>query len=277
VTIGRGIGAISCVSACRWQRRGKRDLELNRRKACEKANVEDVNLDGRLLCGLGPAWPQKWLFDTADDESNAWELSFLKDVGYHAMGHDTYRVMAGFWPVSNDSFSDLMNAIPKLVFTRKGLDADDAAITPRAVEEARTTSEGKAVPNDDVIRIFLWTSIPAIRYDIGLSSWERRACLVASIRVASYRRAKHGDAQLFGQSRTLRIKQLLGLAYSMANLDLAAPSAAILHKRRFSCLFAGLRAQLQPVAEIVQCGEPHRKINRIKDLHSMSRAGRVSA
>ena len=60
---------------------------------------------------------------TADDESNAWEISFLKDVGYHAMGHDTYRVMAGFWPVSNDSFSDLMNSIPKLVFTRKGLDA----------------------------------------------------------------------------------------------------------------------------------------------------------
>jgi hypothetical protein len=49
-----------------------------------------------------------------------------------------------------------------------------------------------------------------------------------------------GDAQLFGQSHTLRIKQLLGLAYSMADLDLAAPSAAILHKRRFSCLFAGL-------------------------------------
>ena len=36
------------------------------------------------------------------------------------------------------------------------------------------------------------------------------------------------DAQLFGQSRTLRIKQLLGLACSMANLDLAAPSTAIL-------------------------------------------------
>jgi hypothetical protein len=30
------------------------------------------------------------------------------------------------------------------------------------------------------------------------------------------------------QSRTLRIKQLLGLDRSMANLDLAAPSAAIL-------------------------------------------------
>jgi len=93
-------------------------------------------------------------------------------------------------------------------------------------------------------------------YGIGLSSWERRACLVASIRVASYRRAEQGDAQLFGQSRTLRVKQLLGLNCSMANLDLAAPSSAILPKLRFSCPFAGLQAQLQPVAEIVQCGEP---------------------
>jgi hypothetical protein len=37
--------------------------------------------------------------------------------------------------------------------------------------------------------IFLWTSMPAIRYALGLSFEERRACLVASVRVASYRRA----------------------------------------------------------------------------------------
>lgn len=42
----------------------------------------------------------------------------------------------------------------------------------------------------------------------------------------------------------------------MANLDLAAPSTAILRTRRFSCPFAGVPAQLQPVAEIIQCGEP---------------------
>jgi hypothetical protein len=68
------------------------------------------------------------------------------------------------------------------------------------------------------------------------------ACLIASVRVASCRRISQApsDAQLFDQSRTLRIKQLLGLACAMANLDLAAPSAAILPKLRFSCLFAGL-------------------------------------
>jgi hypothetical protein len=67
---------------------------------------------------------------------------------------------------------------------------------------------------------------------------------------------ERGDAQLFGQSRTLRVKPLLGFDCSMANLDLAAPSTAILYARPFSWSFAGLQAQLQPVAEIVQCGEP---------------------
>ena len=67
---------------------------------------------------------------------------------------------------------------------------------------------------------------------------------------------KRGDAQLFGQSRTLRIKQLLGLAGAMANLDLAAPSTALLRNRRFSGLFAGLRAQLQPVTETAPSSQP---------------------
>jgi hypothetical protein len=69
--------------------------------------------------------------------------------------------------------------------------------------------------------IFLCTSIPAMWYGIGLSLWERRACLVASLRVASYRRFRDenaADAQLFGQSRTPRIKQCLGLDSSTGSV-----------------------------------------------------------
>ena len=47
-----------------------------------------ISLDG-FCADSDPDGPQKWLFDTADDESNAWEISFLKDAGYHAMGHTT--------------------------------------------------------------------------------------------------------------------------------------------------------------------------------------------
>ena len=123
-----------------------------------------ISMDG-FCADSDPDGPQKWLFDTADDESNAWEISFLKDVGYHAMGHNTYRDMAGFWPVANDGFSGLMNSIPKLIFTRKGLDADDALITPRAVEEARAHPSGKAIPNEDVIRS--WTHPHVAKGDVG--------------------------------------------------------------------------------------------------------------
>ena len=92
--------------------------------------------------------------------------------------------------------------------------------------------------------IFLWTSIPAIRYGIGLSLGERRACLVASVRVAGYRRCpvEPDDAQLFGQSRTLRIKQLLGLTAPLARFDLAAPAGAILPRPIFIA-FRGPEAQ----------------------------------
>ena len=35
----------------------------------------------RFCADSDPKSPQKWLFDTADDESNAWEISFLKAIG----------------------------------------------------------------------------------------------------------------------------------------------------------------------------------------------------
>jgi hypothetical protein len=62
---------------------------------------------------------------------------------------------------------------------------------------------------------------------------------------------KHGDAQLFGQSRTLRVKQLLGLTCAMANLDLAAPNTGHSVEATIFMSFRGPQAQLQPVAEIV--------------------------
>jgi hypothetical protein len=64
------------------------------------------------------------------------------------------------------------------------------------------------------------------------------------------------DAQLFGLSRTLRIKQLLGLEGSTNWFDLAAPAGAIVGLSLIFISFRGPKAQADPVAEIVQCGEP---------------------
>jgi dihydrofolate reductase len=123
-----------------------------------------VSIDG-FCADSDPKGPQKWLFDTIDDESNAWEASVIRNAGYHAMGHSTYRDMASFWPVSTDPFfAEPMNSIPKLVFTRRGLDAADAEITPRAVEEARQNPNGKAIPSNDVIHS--WTHPRVAKEDL---------------------------------------------------------------------------------------------------------------
>ena len=163
-----------------------------------------ISLDG-FCADSDPSGPQKWLFDTADEESNAWELSFLKNAGYHAMGHNTYRVMAGFWPVSDDSFSELMNSIPKLIFTRNGLDADDAAITPRAVAEARKTGNGKTIPNDDVVRS--WTHPRVVTGDLGAE-------------IAKLKREEGNDIVAYGGA---------SFAQSLVELDLVDDYRFLIH------------------------------------------------
>ncbi len=106
----------------------------------------------------------------------------------------------------------------------------------------------------------IWCSTPSSSWDgwrcscrgRGSTSCSTTACCGPGCR----RSPGRNDAQLFGQSRTLRITQLLGFDCSMVHLDLAAPGTHSVQSQRFSFRFAGLEAQPQPVAEIVQCGEP---------------------
>ena len=63
------------------------------------------------------------------------------------------------------------------------------------------------------------------------------------------------------------------MPYHIAGIDVhkkmlaVAPNAAILPNRRFSCPFTGRQAQLQPVAEIVQCGEPIPKLEAYRSTY----------
>ena len=67
------------------------------------------------------------------------------------------------------------------------------------------------------------------------------------------------DAQLFGQSRTLRIKQLLGLTGSTGWFDLAVPAGTIVHTSIF-IVFRG------PQAYLNSCGNrPVRRANSLRD------------
>jgi SAM-dependent methyltransferase len=66
----------------------------------------------------------------------------------------------------------------------------------------------------------LCTSIPAIRYGIGLSSWERRACLVTSIRVASYCRARTRRRSII-RFYSLRIARAVGSTGRVTAVDVS--------------------------------------------------------
>ena len=74
--------------------------------------------------------------------------------------------------VATDVIRGLMNAILKLILTRKGLDADAAAITPHAVEQARRNPEGKAIPNDEIVRS--WTQRRVAQGHLGVQIAKRK-------------------------------------------------------------------------------------------------------
>ena len=91
--------------------------------------------------------------------------------------------------------------------------------------------------------IFLWTSIPAIRYGIGLSLWERRACLVASLRVASYRRSRGTRTTLnysVNHARSGSNSCSASLAPWLISIS-PLPAPPFCPIARFSFSFAGLR------------------------------------
>ncbi len=78
-----------------------------------------VSVDGFVS---GPNGEADWIFRASAADSREWILDTLRQAGIHAMGSRSYRTMAAFYPTSDIPFAPLMNAIPKIVFTRKGLD-----------------------------------------------------------------------------------------------------------------------------------------------------------
>src|SRR6202011_4285925 len=71
---------------------------------------------------------------------------------------------------------------------------------------------------------------------IGPSGRERRACcdyLNQSRGLSLLPPGEDNDAQLFAQTRTLRIRQMDGLEISTDKLDLAAPASGILSLSHF--------------------------------------------
>lgn len=90
----------------------------------------NLSLDGFVG---GPNGEIDWIFKSFDASASSWTVATLWQAGVHIMGSRTFRDMAAYWPNSSDPIAAPMNEIPKVVFTRKGL---EQASTTRALMDA---------------------------------------------------------------------------------------------------------------------------------------------
>ncbi len=81
-----------------------------------------MTLDGYVA---GPKGEIDWLLRTAGPEGKAWIQETLEEAGAHLVGHSSYVNWVNFWPTSTDPLANVMNTIPKIVFSKSGeLDPD---------------------------------------------------------------------------------------------------------------------------------------------------------
>ena len=90
----------------------------------------NLSLDGFVG---GPNGEIDWIFKSFYASASSWTVATLWQAGVHIMGSRTFRDMAAYWPNSTDPIAAPMNGIPKVVFTRKGL---EQASTTRALADA---------------------------------------------------------------------------------------------------------------------------------------------
>jgi dihydrofolate reductase len=88
-----------------------------------------VSLDGFVS---GPRGEADWIGRTGGEDALEWLVDNLWQAGLHAVGSRSYHAMAAFYPTSTLIFAPPMNDIPKIVFTKKGLDASGDATTELA-------------------------------------------------------------------------------------------------------------------------------------------------
>jgi dihydrofolate reductase len=78
-----------------------------------------ITLDGFVG---GASRELDWIFKTMSDDAAAWTVEKVWQAGAHVMGRKTFDDMAAYWPHSTEVFAAPMNAIPKIVFSKKGFE-----------------------------------------------------------------------------------------------------------------------------------------------------------
>jgi dihydrofolate reductase len=74
-----------------------------------------VTVDGYVA---GTGGEGDWGLRAEHPDVRAWKLASLDRAGTHIMGRVTYEEMAGYWPAGTGQYADVMNSLPKVVFSR---------------------------------------------------------------------------------------------------------------------------------------------------------------
>jgi dihydrofolate reductase len=121
-----------------------------------------MSLDG-FVCG--PNDEMRWIFDGFNDETTDWLVKTVSTAGLHIMGSRTFQDMVNYWPTSHEPIAAPMNAIPKMVFSRKGLVGGPT----RALQDAGRAREarGEAPAAEPVANAETWVDVPVRTGDLA--------------------------------------------------------------------------------------------------------------
>lgn len=125
-----------------------------------------ISIDGFVG---GPNGEVDWIFKSLDAGATDWVVRSLWQAGVHIMGRRTFFDMAAYWPYSTEPYAPPMNAIPKLVFSRHGLNDVRQAELTRAFKDASrqraSLGEKPVAANEAVAKE--WAETPVLTGDLA--------------------------------------------------------------------------------------------------------------
>jgi dihydrofolate reductase len=74
-----------------------------------------ISMDGMVAA---PNGSHPWGDGPEDPAAKSWKLKSYRAAGAHLMGRVTYQDMSRAWPNSEGDYADVMNEIPKVVFSK---------------------------------------------------------------------------------------------------------------------------------------------------------------
>jgi dihydrofolate reductase len=108
-----------------------------------------VSLDG-FSCADGSEF-QKYVFGVDDPEMDKLFIETLSRAGTHIMGRVTYLDMARHWPPRSDPIANVMNSIPKVVFSHTLEHADWPESRIASGETAEEIAKLKEEPGGEIV------------------------------------------------------------------------------------------------------------------------------